>query len=387
MSMTDPIEFKGITWDHSRALPPLVAVAQRFEELHPGIRFRWEKRTLHEFGHMPIDLLADRYDFIVMDHPWAGYCLARELVHDLRPLLGEKSFGDLSSRFIGKSFESYLYQGKLLALPIDAATPAPSWRPDLLEQVGVAPPRSWRDLLALADKKLAAMPGFPADLFLNWCMLLEALEARPFQDNEQIADKKPALEAMEMLKRLAEGMTHAIYDWNPIRLAESMTQTDAIAYCPFAYSYGNYSRPSFVERPLRYGSLVRMENARPLRSIIGGTGLAVTRRCANLEMALDFARFCASGPIQKGIYTYSGGQPAHRDAWDPETEDTSFTGGFFSHTRQPHEEAIVRPRYDGYVPLQERTGIPLQQFLKGEWGRDKTWDSINAGYRDSRETT
>ena len=55
---------KGITWDHSRALPPLVATAQRYEELHLEVRIIWEKRTLDEFGHKPIDELAEEYDLI-----------------------------------------------------------------------------------------------------------------------------------------------------------------------------------------------------------------------------------------------------------------------------------------------------------------------------------
>ena len=65
---------KGITWNHSRAFPPLVAVSQRYEELHPGVRIHWDKRTLDEFGHKPIDQLIHDFDLIVIDHPWAGFC-------------------------------------------------------------------------------------------------------------------------------------------------------------------------------------------------------------------------------------------------------------------------------------------------------------------------
>ncbi|MGH8024221.1 MAG: carbohydrate ABC transporter substrate-binding protein, partial [Limisphaerales bacterium] len=65
--MTGPAHLSGIAWDHSRAFPPLVATAQRFEELHPPTRIRWEKRTLDEFGHMSIDELAPKFDLIVID--------------------------------------------------------------------------------------------------------------------------------------------------------------------------------------------------------------------------------------------------------------------------------------------------------------------------------
>ena len=69
----DPIRLRGIAWDHSRAFPPLVATAQRYEETHPGVRVYWDKRTLDEFGHKPIEQLVDVYDLIVIDHPWAGH--------------------------------------------------------------------------------------------------------------------------------------------------------------------------------------------------------------------------------------------------------------------------------------------------------------------------
>ncbi len=145
------LELTGITWDHSRALPPLVATAQRYEELNPGVRIRWESVHSTSSAILPIDALAQKFDLIVIDHPWAGFCFARELVHDLAPLLTVAQRAELEQNSIGPSFESYLYEGKLLAIPIDAATPAPSYRPDLFEARGLTFPETWCELLALAD--------------------------------------------------------------------------------------------------------------------------------------------------------------------------------------------------------------------------------------------
>jgi len=376
------IELKGITWDHSRALPPLVAAAQRYGELHPEVRVRWEKRTLHEFGHMPIDQLADRFDLIVIDHPWAAFSFNRGLVRDLKPLLGSDAVADLANHSIGPSYRSYEYDGGLLAAPIDAATPVPSWRADLLEKLGREVPQTIDAVIALADAGHAVMPGFPADLFLNWSMLLEAFGARPFQSSEWIAEEGPALEAMDLLRRLAEGMPDAIYEWNPIAIAERMSRSDDIAYCAFAYSYGNYCRGHFCERPLRYGNLVRIDADRPLHSIVGGTGMAVTSHCDEAQAAADFARYCSSAFVQSGLYTYAGGQPARREAWEDAGLD-AFNGGFFSGTRDAHENALLRPRYDGYVPLQEEAGLPLQEFLRGRMNSSTAWASINDRYRAS----
>jgi len=161
-----------------------------------------------------------------------------------------------------------------------------------------------------------------------------------------------------------------------------MTRGDDIAYCAFAYSYGNYSRPHFCSRPLRYGNLVKLDDGTQLRSIVGGTGIAITRHCAAVETALDFAVTCASARMQAGIYTYSGGQPARREAWvNPALDD--FNGHFFSGSLESHEAALLRPRYDGYVPLQEEAGVPLQNYLQGKCDRDSAWQEINERYRAS----
>lgn len=378
------LELTGIAWDHSRALPPLVATAQRYEELHPGIRIRWEKRSLHEFGHMPVDELARRFDLIVIDHPWAGFCFARNLVHDLAPRLTPAQKKELEMNTVGPCWESYLYEEQLLAIPIDAATPTPSYRPDLLARQGRKFPETWKELVSLADAGLAVMPGFSADLFLNWCMLAEALGGRIAEDPESLCGETAGRQAMEMLRRLAEKMSPRIFEWNPIAIAERMTPGDEIAHCAFAYSYGNYCRPSFAERPIRYGSLPKLDDGRPLRSIVGGTGIAVTRRCPDVAKALDYALFTGSASVQAGLYTLAGGQPSRREAWtDPSLEKV--TGGFFRDALPDQERCMIRPRYDGYVPLQEEGGVCLQKYLRGSWQADRTWEGLNRCYRKTRQ--
>ena len=55
----------------------MVATAQRFSELNPGVEITWEKRSLQAFADEPIDKLAERYDLLVIDHPWAGFAAGR----------------------------------------------------------------------------------------------------------------------------------------------------------------------------------------------------------------------------------------------------------------------------------------------------------------------
>ena len=385
--MIQPVQLSGIAWDHSRAYPPLVATAQRYEETHPGVRIRWEKRTLDEFGHQPVDQLAARFDLIVIDHPWAGFAFEKNLVRDLLPLLPPELPTGGGENFIGATFASYRYGSRLLALPIDAAAPAPSWRADLLARAGLAVPASWTEAVALARCKLAVIPAFNADLFLHFLMLVKALGPDdPCTDPARIAPREAMRTALELLRELTEPMPRAIFDWNPIQVAEHMAATDDFAWNAFAYSYNNYARDGFAAHRLQFGNLISLEPpARRLRSVLGGTGLALSSHCRNVETAFDYARFVASGTTQRTLYVQAGGQPAHGAAWREPSVD-ALCGGFFSGTRATHEAAFVRPRYHGYVALQTEAGKALQTALRD--GRDPgtVLEQMDALYRASRQT-
>jgi multiple sugar transport system substrate-binding protein len=383
--MSSPVHLTGIAWDHSRALPPLVATAQRYEETHAGVRIHWQKRTLDEFGHAPVDVLARKFDLIVIDHPWAGFCFENRLVHDLKRLVPATTLNRLKENSIGQTFKSYVWQNKILALPIDAATPAPSWRPDLLERAGVQPPQTWAEAVAFAHRKLAVMPGFNADLFLHFIMLLKGLGADPCAGLEIIAPREIMQQAAELLRELVAPMPRAIFGMNPIQIAERMTTTDDFAWNAFAYTYNNYARPGFAAKPLCFGNLLSLKPGGPrLRSVLGGTGIAISANCKHVPTAVDYALFTANGHTQKTVYVSAGGQPSHRTAWDDAFAD-QLCGGFFSNTRATQEEAIVRPRYSGYVALQTDGGNALQEHLRDRRSLVTTLEKLDNLYRNSRK--
>jgi multiple sugar transport system substrate-binding protein len=384
--MSRRVQLTGIAWDHSRAFPPLVATAQRYEETHPDVRIRWEKRTLDEFGHSPIERLASKFDLIVIDHPWAGFAFEKNLVRDLKPLFSPAALNECAGDSVGATFESYHYAGRLLALPIDAAAPAPSWRDDLLEHAEISVPATWAEAVALARRKLAVIPAFNADLFLHFLMVLKALGANPCADAGCIAPRAVMRTALDLLRELTEPMPRDIFDWNPIDVAERMTTSDQFAWNAFAYTYNNYARDGFARARLRFGDLISLEPKGPrLRSVLGGTGIAISNNCDHAESAFDYACFVADGATQRTLYVHAGGQPSHRAAWDDPLVD-EFCGGFFTGTRITQSEAFVRPRYSGYVPLQTSGGSALQEALRDGRDAEAVLDKLDGLYRESRQT-
>ena len=85
---------KGITWSHSRGFTSIVAVSQRFSELHPGVDIQWEKRSLQEFADAPIENLAKTYDLLIIDHPWAGFAADTGILLPLEKYLSKDFLKD-----------------------------------------------------------------------------------------------------------------------------------------------------------------------------------------------------------------------------------------------------------------------------------------------------
>jgi multiple sugar transport system substrate-binding protein len=379
-SPNSSVTLRGITWNHSRALPPLVAAAQRFEELHPGITVHWEKRSLHEFGHAGLAPLCRENDLLVIDHPMLGAAIKAGLFLNLRPLLPAAFVEDLRANSVGLSFPSYELEGQLLAVPIDAATPTASYRPDLLSRGGVDLPQTWAEVLDLARMGQVVMPGFHADVFLNFLALCASQGSAIAASPEQLVETEAGLLALEQLRELACLMPAAIYDWNPIALYETLAARDDYAYCPFAYCYSNYPRPGFGAHVVRFANTVTLGEGKPLRTVLGGTGLAISAQCSSVQAALDYLMYVAGEDCQRTLYGLSGGQPAHRQAWLDDTLNR-VTNGFFRDTLACLDAAIMRPRYDGYIELQGQAGYPIVSFLKEGGTAQSVLAAIDALYR------
>jgi multiple sugar transport system substrate-binding protein len=377
------VSLRGITWNHSRALPPLVATAQRFEEQHPGIRIQWEKRSLHEFGHADIVTLARHFDLLVIDHPMAGDAEATGVLTDILPLLSSEEVEDLQQDSIGPSFSSYVYHDKLYALPIDASAPAASFRPDLLNQYGIEEPTIWADVIALARLGWVRMPAFSADIFLNFMGLCVSLGSAVACNPEQLVDHEIGTHCLELLHELTALMPDEIYRMNPIALYERMANEDTIAYCPFAYTYSNYARNGFAANHVRFSNPVVMDRDTPMRTVIGGTGIAISTSCTDIALALEYSLFVAGQTCQRTLYGVSGGQPARRSAWNDSLLN-QLTDEFFLRTAASIETAYVRPRYPCYVGLQERAGEAIVEYSKHHGNTQKTLEQIDALYRLSQ---
>lgn len=383
----EQIVLRGITWGHSRGYTPLMAGAQRFLECNPQVQLNWEKRSLQNFADFPIEQLAHDFDLLVIDHPWVGCAAALgNAVLPLEPYFGAHFWQDQAAHSVGRSHDSYHYNGHQWAIAIDAATPVASYRADLFERQHVELPRTWDDVVALADKGRVAVPGIPIDLLMNFYTFCLAHGQEPFTAPDTVVNLETGRKALETMRELWSRIDPLFFEANPISVAELMTKGDQYWYCPLAYGYCNYARVGYARCRLTFDEVVAFGHDGPLRTTLGGTGLAVSAYTKHSEWALRFAQWIASPVTQTTFYLEHGGQPAHRKAWTDENANR-LTNGFFARTLPTLERAYLRPRHDGYLHFQDRAGLPIQQYLRSGGSPDRTLETINKLYRQHSNTS
>jgi multiple sugar transport system substrate-binding protein len=379
---------RAITWGHTRGYLPMVATAQRYNELHPDVRIDWHIRSLQSFADDSITTLSANYDLIVMDHPSVGEAAAHGIFIPLDDFLSEQVLRDQSNNSVGASHASYHIAGHQWALAVDAAAPVAASRPDILEANGFEEPATWDDMLELARAGLVALAGLPLDCLMHWYSLCINEGQTPFTAAATIVDEEVGIAALAAVKQLTMICGESSLTRNPIAAYELMTTSDRYGYSPLAYGYSNYCRSGYSitsGSPLLFGPPPK-RLGKSLSTTLGGAGLAISARCSGLTLdaALNYAQFVASGPIQTGLFTASGGQPGYRGAW-LDAENNRITRNFFMRTLETLDCAYVRPRHARAIEFQTRATAVMDAHLRSRLSSQEALEALNELDRQLRQ--
>jgi len=128
---------------------------QRFETDNPGIRIKDEMLPAstdqqHQFYVTSLDSRSSEFDVLSMDVIWVQEFARAGWVRDLSHLLPVQE----RDQFFTGPVEAVTFEGKVFAIPwyIDAGLLY--YRKDLLDKYGFSPPRTWKDLVKIAQTVL-----------------------------------------------------------------------------------------------------------------------------------------------------------------------------------------------------------------------------------------
>ncbi|HMO27148.1 MAG TPA: hypothetical protein PKB10_12865, partial [Tepidisphaeraceae bacterium] len=214
---------RGMTWSHPRGVDPLVACCGRL-----GIDATWDARSLEDFEAFPLDELAARYDLMVIDHPHVGMAAASGCLLPFDQALAQSLHGTT----VGRSHESYFWQGRQWALAIDAAArrlrsagagrapPAPRERPASTSgsrrrgPTSRTPPSAWAEVVSLARQRRVIWPLAPVHALMSFFTRC-AGKGIDLPGTRFIDDLAGAAGVLEELRELASLVPAECFAMNP----------------------------------------------------------------------------------------------------------------------------------------------------------------------------
>lgn len=373
-------DYVGLTWDHPRGYNALAAAALRPELAASGMNITWEKQPLEGFESHPIRELCDRYDLVVLDHPHIGEAVAAGCLIALEEVFDSDSISELSNATIGSCLRSYRSGARHWALPLDAAAQVMAGRADLLETEF---PETWDKVLSLSRSsgKVVLSTAGPHAL-LTFSSIITAFGEPPAEsDPDRFIDRHAGAHALDLMSELIGLGPPSAQMLNPIGILAHMAERDDIALCPLIFGYVNYAAPK-SRHAIRFENAPRAATGGRPGSVLGGTGIGISRRCAVTSQLKNHLLWLMSEEAQVSFIPLHDGQPSRRDAWNDEAINRRY-GGFYRATAETLEQAHVRPRHAGYVAFQSQASQALRQALIDATPQHQTIDLLNTLYRQN----
>ena len=375
--MTEALVHRGLTWDHPRGHAALTRAAEDIATLRGAPLLRWDRQKLEGFESQPVGELAREYDLLVLDHPHIGEAAALDCLVPLEDLFAAEQIAGWQARTIGRAMESYRWAGRHWALPLDVATQVMAWRPDLLD---AEPPTLWPDIVRLGEHRPVALSLAGPHAALHFLAICAALGEEPGGDD--FVATAPGLEALDTLHRLYARAPKGLLGLNPIGLLDTLARTDSIALVPLVFGYVNYAVPRDDAPRILFGDAPSAVPGGRRGSVLGGTGIAVTKRARPSPALLDHLVWLLSPEAQAGFIPDHEGQPSARAAWRDERVNAR-SGQFYRRTEATVEDALLRPRHDGYIAFQTTAGAAIWGMLDTDAEPSITLARLRALWRES----
>jgi multiple sugar transport system substrate-binding protein len=152
---------------------------------------------------------------------------------------------------------------------------------------------------------------------------------------------------------------------------------------PLVYGYADFANPAPGRHALAFAEAPAGPSGRR-GSVLGGTGIAISRRVEAGPPLLDHLRYLMREDTQINFIPAHRGQPSARAAWRDPGVNARY-GNAYAATLATTENAWVRPRFDGWIAFQTKAGHLIRAFLETEGEPGPTIASLRAEWSRARE--
>lgn len=336
----------------------------RFERENPGIKVKDEtlpssSDEQHQFYAINLQAQSSNFDVMALDVIWVAEFARAGWLRDITPLLPAAQRKD----FFPGPIAAVTHGGRIYAVPwfIDAGLLY--YRKDLLAKYGLAPPRTWDELVHDARTVMAREPGLYGFVWQGKqyeglvCNALEYLWSNGggvIRDGRVILDSPANRQALGFMRdliaryRVSPPFVTTLTE-EPAR--EIFGQGKAVFLRNWPYAWRLFEAPGSAVRG-KVGAMVLPHFAGGASAAtLGGWQLGINRYTRHAAQAEQLLRFLGSASAQKDVALAYGFSPPRRSLYhDPELKAAA---PFLVSLEPVFEKARPRPVSPFYVPMSQ----------------------------------
>lgn len=347
-------------------------MVQAFEASHPNIRLQIvegpNQVNLLEDMYTTAFLLGDSpYDLVNMDVIWTPKFAAAGWLMDLT----DEFSPEVLSVFSDADIAGGRYQNRLYRLPVRSDAGMLYYRKDLLDAAGVAPPRTFEEMIAIArslQEKQAARWGYlwqgkqyegAAAMFVEVLQGFGAFWVNP-ETLDVGLDRPEAILAVDFLKgAIAQGVSPpgvTTYVEEDTRRIFQNGEAVFLRNWPYAWPLFNEAG-SPVKDKVGIMPLLPSASGSQGGACLGGWGLGISKTSKHPKEALEAIRFFTSTDAQRAYILGAGYVPSRKELFTDATVTNRY--GHYPQLLNVVQTAVLRPPIAQYAQASDI----LQRYL------------------------
>jgi multiple sugar transport system substrate-binding protein len=363
-----PTQLRGITWNHPRGVLPFVESSALYAETKQ-VAVNWEAFEWDEFRERQFRELGEAslyYDLVQYDHPWVGIYSSKKWVEPLDDYLSKEDKRYLETEIPKIVVDSYIWEEKLWALPVDMGAHVSLWRKDVLDSLGLTVPQSWEEVLetgrGLTNSGYPRPYAFANKTYQGFLLFLELLaELGGVEEGFGSAFKSDKVgRALSLMSELATLSHPDSIRWNPWDVVQAVAGQNRLVAAPSVFGYVdavvNYKYSSNVKT----GLVPRLDETGLRSSILGGVGMGINHATSKKSESFEYCWFNVEPETCEMILEHNG-QPAVKVSSPSERIED-----YMSALRGSVEGAFIRPRFSGWPNVEKEMGLLVSDFLQGK---------------------
>lgn len=294
----------------------------RFEKLHPGIKVKEEilpssTDEQHQFYVINLEGRSSEFDVLSLDVIWVPEFARAGWLKDLSHLLPDKE----RKAFFPGPMEAVLVKGRPYAIPWYMDAGVLYYRKDLLQKHGFSPPKTWAEMVSIAQTIMAKEKGLYGFVWQGKqyeglvCNALEYMWSnggKILQKDKVLLASEKNIQALNFMKDLIH--TYKISPSLVTTATEESTRHifgngRALFMRNWPYAWNLFQRAgSPVKGKVGIGALPSF-SSRESASTLGGWQLGVNRYSKHSQAAEKLVQFLTSPESQKYLALHIGYKP------------------------------------------------------------------------------